>query len=1007
MVRRLLFLLLISIPIITAGQTRLLTGKVTTELDPDGLPGVNVVVKGTLVGTATDVFGNYSLPIPDSDTTVVIFSYISFKPQEIAVGSRSNLNVTLVPDAETLAEVIITGYGSAIKADITGSITSVSAKDIENLPVVGMDQALQGQAAGVQVTQSSGTPGGGISVRVRGSTSISASNRPLFIVDGVPVEDGALALRSFGGQNDNALATLNPNDIESIQILKDASAKAIYGSRAANGVVLVTTKRGKSGQTELSFDMQRGVIDLTKKIELLNADQLLELQREAITNSGGNPDAAGLINGVTDAVDTDWLDEILRRGILQQYQLSVRGGTDATRIYFSGNYRDEEGVQLNNRFSRMSGTLNIDHKVNNLFSFGTNLSMARTRNDRVKGDNFLDGVYSGAVKSLPFYSPFDEDGNLTKPGDATYPGFPNFNPVAQAILPRFRTYATKLLAGAFINYTISDNLKLTSKANIDYNSVLEDQFEPSTTAIGGFLPSVGGAGYGINSTGFYSTMLQSNVLFWNRENGNHRLNMLMGTEILFRKIRTASVQGRLFPSDDFTYITSAGVVDQGSSFVSQNGLLSVFAEGKYDFEQKYLFSVSVRADGSSRFGEGKRFGMFPAFSAGWRISSEDFMDRFEIIDDLKFRTSFGYTGNEKIGNFGFLGTWAATTYNGVTGTGPAGLGNPDLQWERTREFNAGVDFSLKTGRIQGSIDAYSNLTDKLLLSRPLPATTGFGAVVGNVGSISNKGIELSVTTVNIDKPDLSWRTNLNLSRNVNLVESLADSLPIFTGYSGLGVAATSVVQTGFPLGTFWGLEYLGVDPATGDAIYSDTNGDGTITDADAIVIGNAQPKFIGGVTNTASYKNFDLSVMVQFSYGNKILNMGNTSLVNAGEDISNNQSILALNRWREEGDVASIPKYEFGNTFNNRHSSRFLEDGSYFRIKNISLGYSVPQRFIEKYKLKAMRVYASATNMFTLTSYSGGDPEVSTLDGSAIAQGTDLFTLPQVRTIMLGLKLGL
>ncbi|MDH5399648.1 MAG: SusC/RagA family TonB-linked outer membrane protein, partial [Cyclobacteriaceae bacterium] len=530
-------------------QDREVSGRVIARSDSMGLPGVNVVIKGTAIGTATDLEGYYSMPVPDVDSLVLVYTYVGYARQEVFVGGRSQINIILVQDFTELQEVIVTGYKSETKADIIGSITSVSAKDFEDMPVVGIDQALQGQAPGVQVTQSSGTPGGGISVRVRGSTSISASNRPLFIVDGVPVEDGALAMRSFGGQEDNALSTLNPNDIESIQILKDAAAKAIYGSRAANGVVLVTTKRGTSGETTFDFDVQRGIIDITKKVDMLNASQLLELQREAVRNAGLNPDARGLIPDVTDAVDTDWLDEILRTGILQQYQMSVRGGTKQTRMYLSGSYREEEGVQLNNKFERLSGTLNIDHEVSQRMNFGTNLILARTWNDRVKGDNFLDGVYSGAIKSLPYYSPFNEQGQLVGPGSPTYAAFPNFNPVLQAVIPRFETHTTKVLGGAFVNYSFMENLTLHSKASIDYNSLIEDQFEPSTTAIGGFLPSVGGSGYGVYSTGVYATLLQSNVVTWNDSFGKHNVSALGGTEVIHRKVRSSSVEGRLFPSD--------------------------------------------------------------------------------------------------------------------------------------------------------------------------------------------------------------------------------------------------------------------------------------------------------------------------------------------------------------------------------------------------------------------------------------------------------------------------
>ncbi len=984
------------------GQERLVSGTVT---DPQGftLPGVNIYIKGTTSGTITDMDGNYRIPLEGADV-VLVFSYIGYITQEIPVRAESTINVTLEEDTRQLSEVIVTGYSYVKKRDVIGAITSVTAEDIKDMPVVSLDQALQGKAAGVQVTQSSGTPGGGITVRVRGNTSISASNRPLFIIDGVPVEDGALALRSFGGQNDNALATLNPNDIESFQVLKDASAKAIYGSRAANGVVLITTKRGSRGaRTSVSFDVQRGIIDLANKIDLLNSEELVELQREALTNAGENPDESGIIAGVTDAVNTDWIDMVTRQAIMEQYQLSISGGNEQTNFYTSFNYRGEQGVILNNQFLRFSGTLNLDHRVTDKLKFGNNLTVSRTRNDRIKGDNFLDGVYSGAVRSLPYYFPYDEDGRIIGPNNAAYAGFPNFNPVGQAVLPRFETYALKLLVGVYGEYEFNPNFRARTKFSIDYNDIAEDQFEPSSTAIGGFLASVGGQGYGVFSTGTYITYINTNTLSYNQKIGDHNLNATVGAEFLQRTERTNFVQGRLFPSDDFTYITSAGIVDAGSSFFISSGLNSYFAEARYDYNEKYLFGVTTRYDGSSRFGENNRFGLFPSASAGWRVSNEGFFPQNTVLDDVKLRASYGFTGNERIGDFAFLGTFASTTYNGVTGTAPANLENPELQWEVTREANVGIDVSIFEGRIQTAVDVYQNLTSKLLFSEPIPLTTGFGSIQGNIGEVSNKGIELALNTINFDR-DFKWSTNLNLARNQNLVESLADTLPLFRGYTANGAGSTNIVKVGYPLGTFWGLNFLGVDPATGDAIYEDVNGDGQISPDDGMIIGTAQPDIIGGITNNFAYKGFDLSVFLQFSYGNDILNFSNASLLNSGEDLNNNQVRKALDRWQEPGDITDVPRYESGNTRNNWHSSRLLEDGSFLRIKNVSVGYNVPVRYAQRVKAQSVRLFASATNLLTWTTYTGNDPEVSTLDGSTTAQGIDFFTLPQVKTIMGGIN---
>ncbi|MCX6219171.1 TonB-dependent receptor [Spirosoma sp.] len=999
--------LLVLLPGYLFAQQLRITGRVTSQQDGLPIPGVNISVRGTTNGVSTDANGNYTITVPGS-SAVLLFTSIGLVQQEITVGNRTVINVPMQEAVNELSQVVVTGYNTTQRKDITGSIASVSPDKFKDIPVASFDQALQGQAAGVQVTQSSGTPGGGLTVRVRGNTSISASNRPLFIVDGVPIEDGGstgLSGRDFGGQTDNAFALLNPNDIESMQVLKDASAKAIYGSRAANGVVLITTKRGKAQKTSFTADVQRGITDVVKRPNLLNSVELLELQREAITNAGLDPDKLGLIKGVTDGQNTDWIDAVLRKGVYQQYQLSTQGGNDRTQFYLSGSYRDEQGVQLNNQFTRLTGQLKLDHKATDKLSFGTNLTLSRALNKRVKGDNFLDGVYSGAIKSLPYYSPYNEQGRLYGPADAEYAGFPNFNPVAQAVLPRFNAYTVKILAGLYAEYEILQNLRFRSKVNIDYNNVTEDQFEPSTTAIGGYLPSVGYQGYGVFINQSYSTFVNTNTLTYNFQLAEkHQFNVLAGFELLQHTLRDGNVQGRLFPSDDFTYINSAGIVDQGGSSVTNNGLLSTFGEVRYSYDEKYLATITARYDGSSRFGQSRRFGVFPSASFAWRISSEKFMERFRFLSDLKLRTSYGFTGNERIGDFQFLGTWSSVTYSGATGVGPTRLANANLQWERTREANIGLDASFFNGRFNIILDAYDNLTDKLLFAQPIPQTTGFSTVQGNIGKVSNKGLELTISTVNVNKA-VRWSTDLNLSHNVNKVVELASAEPVFRGYQGNGVSNTNVVLPGQPLGTFWGLKFLGVDPATGDAIYDDKNGDGRITPADGQVIGNAQPKVYGGLTNKVSWKGIDLSALLQFSYGNSILNLSNETLLNSGADIQNNQTRQALKRWRKEGDITSVPRYEYQNTYNNYTSSRFVEDGSYLRLKNVSLGYNIPKTWINKYKVANARLYVSATNILTWSRYSGADPEVSTLDGSTTAQGIDFFTFPQIKTVLVGATL--
>ena len=994
-----------SLQLAAQDEDLIVSGTVTDEKG-DPIPGVNIFVRNTSTGTISEFNGNYRLVAP-ANAQFIVYSFIGYQTVEEPINNRNIIDIVLKEDAQELEEIIVTGYSSQKKADVIGSISSLNPEVVKDMPITGLDQALQGQVPGVSVTQSSGTPGGGIMVRIRGNSSISSSNRPLYIVDGIPVRDGGLSTRDFGGQSDNALATLNPNDIESIEILKDASAKAIYGSRAANGVVIITTKRGKADSpTTFDVDIQRGVIDPTNTLEVLNASELLQLQREALINAGEDPDDAG-IPGVTDAINTDWQKEVMRQAIVQQYQLSTRGGSEKTQFYISAAYRDEEGVMLNNDFKRGTLAANIDHQPSKRLSFGLNLNLARTRNNRVKGDNFLDGVYNAALTSLPYYQPYDEEGRLYAPGDAGYAGFPNFNPVGQAIEPRFDTFTTRILGGISARYEIIPNLYFSTKFNVDYFSTIEDQFEPTTSAIGGFLQSVGQQGYGIYSTTESSTLLNNNVLSYNTSIGDqHEIGALLGTEFISRTSRSGSTVGILFPSDDFTYLTSAGLILDGSSFLVNSGLISFFGEANYKFKGKYLAKASVRYDGSSRFGENRKYGLFPAFSLGWRISEEQLLDQVSWLDDFKLRASYGITGNERIGNFQYLGTWGATTaYNGIPAVGPANLGNPNLGWEQTAEFDVGADLAFLAGRIQIIFDYYYNYTTDLLSNETLPFTTGFGSILGNIGEVSNEGLELTLSTVNIDNK-IKWSTQFNISTNRNIVRKLASDELQFRGYQTF-TGSTHIISLGKPLGTFWGLKYLGVDPGTGNAIYHDKDNDGEITDKDGTIIGDAQPDFFGGMTNTFAFRGFDLSVFLQYSYGNEMINFGNTTLLNSGEEINNNQSREALKRWKEEGDIATIPKYEFGNTFNNRFSSRFVEDASYLRVKNVTLGYSLNEQILSRLRLKRLRIYASGTNIWTLTNYSGADPEVNSLDGSTTAQGLDLYTFPQVRTILVGLNLGI
>jgi len=1001
---RLLPLILLLASFSVLAQNSLLSGRVTTAADNEGLPGVNVVVKGTARGTVTDVDGRFTIEVDPAST--LVFSLVGYKAQEIIYTGQTNLLVAMEENIEELQEVVVVGYQSVEKRNITGALTTVKSASFKDMSINGLDQALQGQAAGVQVTASSGTPGGGISVRIRGATSISASNAPLYIVDGVPTQAGAVSGRDFGGQGDNALSLINPNDIETINVLKDAATKAMYGSRASNGVVVITTKKGKSGASNITFDVQRGIIDPVHKLDLLNSTELLGLQREAVRNAGQDPDALGLIPGVTDAVNTNWQDKVLRTAIMEQYQASASGGDDKATYYVSGNYRKEEGVLINNSFERYGITMNYDRHLTQKFKLSTQVLLSRSFNKRVKGDNFLDGVYSGAIQSLPYYTPYDEQGQLVGPGSPLYAGFPNFNPVAQALLPRFNTITMKTQGYIKGEYKINDRFIAIGQVSLDYNDVTEDNYENSQTAIGGYDVNVGGQGYGVFIAQSTIDVISSGRLLYNNEIGKHKFNALVGSEILQNYGLSGNVTGRLFPSDDFVYIQDAGIVDQGSSSRdAAHSILSFLGSADYDFDDRILATVSMRGDASSNFGANHKWGYFPAASVGWRISNEKFFPKGKV-NDLKIRASYGWTGNERIRPFSYLATWTSGNYSGASGFSPAGLDNPDIKWESTREVNIGADVSLFESRVQATVEVYDKFTKDLLLARPYASTTGFSSLQANIGTMGNRGFEVAVNTVNLDGT-FKWRTQINVARNMNKVLSLVDTTSLYRGYVGAGVNATNTIRVGSPLGSFFGLNFLGVDPATGNAMYEDVDKNGQINGSDGVIIGNAQPKLFGGVTNTFSYKGFDLSVLFNFSWGNSILNLTKETLMNMGNSIQYNQVREALRRWQKPGDITDVPKYELNNTFNSYQSNRYLEDGSYLRLKNVSLGYNLPQTITSKLKVSRIKVYVSATNLLTFTKYSGSDPEVSTLDGSVSAQGIDLNTLPQVRTIAGGITVQL
>ncbi len=969
-------------------QDRTVTGKVTSADDNSTLPGVNVVLKGTSTGTTTDVNGNYSISVPSSGG-VLVFSFIGLKSQEVEVGARTTIDVQMQSDVTQLSEIVVTGYGTTLKKEFSGSSASISSENISKLPSLSVNQALQGQASGVMVTSNSGTPGGGISVRVRGQATISGNSDPLYVIDGVPVIAGNLQQDGFGGQTQNALAGLNPQDIESIEVLKDASTTAIYGTRGANGVVLITTKRGKTGKSTFNVNVWTGFAEPTKTLNLLNSREWVDVKNEARVNSGLAPLADNGYFGWDGQTDTDWIKEVFRQAKISEYQVNAQGGDERTRYYFSGSFRDEEGTIIGSGYKRGTMRLNLDHKASEIFSFGTSLSFASDLNQRIQNDNNIYGVYSAAILTPPLRRVRDENGNFV---DAL-PSF-NTNPVRDALLPRFDNKTNKFIGNLYTDFKIIDGLNFRTDFSYDWNTLTEDHYAPASTAIG---RPVGDGNYNYRQVGTY--IIEPTLRFAKNLNGIHSINAVLGSTLQDRTSINSIVRGNGFAKEELTYLTSAATIYGGTSNRVDYSLNSVFGRVNYAFKEKYLASVSVRRDGSSRFGANQKFGTFYAVSAGWNFSDESFMDNIEWLDLGKIRASYGTTGNDGIGDFTFIGAWSGGgNYLDQPAFLPTQIENKDLQWENTTTFDVGLELSLFNNRLDLNVGYFQRNTENLLFFAPLPQSTGFNGVWDNIGEIENKGIEidLSATLLNTSW-GLNWKLNGNISFLKNEVVSLTDQNFVRSGFA-------SIYQVGRPLNTFWGMKFLGVDPATGESIFQDTNNDGIVNINDETVIGDHQPEFLGGFTNTFTYKGFTLDVFFQFVQGVDIYN--NTLQFTTNPAANWGMSEEMRRRWRQPGDITDIPKPMTVAGLNGTDNSRFLSDGSYLRMKNITLAYDLPTELISKAKLRSVRVYASGMNLLTFTRYNGADPEVSTFANTNTAQGTDFLTFPQSKVYQFGINIG-
>ncbi|GAB3272063.1 TonB-dependent receptor [Larkinella harenae] len=975
-------------------QDRQVAGKVTAAEDGSILPGVSIQLKGTSRGTQTDASGNYTLSVP-SDGGTLVFSFVGTTTQEIAIGNRSTVDVQLTSDTRALSEVVVVGYGTQQRRDLTGSQVTVKGDDIARLPVQTFETALQGRTPGVQITQGSGRLGSALQIRVRGAASISAGNEPLYVLDGIPIT--SQDVNTTDNELFSPLADIDPNDIESIEILKDASASAIYGSRASNGVVLITTKRGKVGRTNVTIGYYTGVSKPTRLRKFLNAAQYKELFSEAATNVGYDPAEEFEGNGLdfNSTVDENWSEKSFQTGSVNQVNFGINGGNEKTRFSLSGALNNQVGIVVANEFKRNNIRLNLDHSISKKFTVGTSLALSRTINKKTPGDNaFANPVQ---LNALPPIQPAYDPANPTQYNRRTL----YYNNLIEIDFASNYANTYRMFGNLFGSYQIVPGLTFRSEYGFDFLNLQEEIYRGRQTEDGS--PT----GYGYQAQSRSINWTTNNTLSYLRTFGNHNIDLLGGITYQEQNLQSLSSEGRGFPNDQFKKIASAARILSGSSTETGYSILSYVARANYKFKDRYLIGVSGRVDGSSRFGANNRYGFFPSVSAGWILNEEPFIkDAIPALSLLKLRVSYGVTGNSEIGNFDSRGLYTAIPYADQAGIRPSQIANPDLRWEKSTQFDVGLEFGILNNRLNGQIDLYDKTTNDLLLNVPQPGVNGFSTIARNVGSLRNRGIEFSLTSQNFVGA-FRWSTNFNIAFNRNKVLRL-DVSPIRPNSRFL-----SYVTEGQPLGIFYGKKFLGADPANGDAIYEGPDGQPTndFSAAPDLYVGDPNPDFTGGLTNNLSYKGFDLNFLLQFVYGNDLYNVaGLFQSVNG--DYFDNQTVDQMKRWQKPGDVTDVPQARLYEGNGTGISSRWMQDGSFLRVKTVSLGYNIPGRLLRKVFAQSARVYVSALNLFTFTKYTGYDPEVSTQYANSttqtanVALGHDFYTPPQSRTLTLGINLG-
>lgn len=994
--RKFVAILLGAILVVTqvAAQNKTIKGRVTED-GKKPLSNASIIVKGTTVAAKTNEEGYYSITIP-ANGRVLKFSSLNFEDQEVNIGSKSEINVILANTVSDLQEVIVTGYGTTKKATNTGSIATVKASEIENLPFSSVDKALQGKVAGLQSVATSGQPGASQAILIRGASSISASNAPLWVVDGVPINAGqASSLQT----SSNLLSTLNPNDIESISVLKDAASQSIYGSRAANGVIVITTKKGKSGKTKFRFDTELGNSDVAyvnEKYKPLDANEYINLTREGLVNAGASAaQTTSILNslGQGNGINFNWFDNIMRVGQQKQYNLSAEGGNDKTTFFLSGGHFAQDGTSINSQLKRNNVNFRITNKATDKLTFGLNVNAGNVSQRAPLAGGAFGNPLLSTYFLLPTYSAYMPDG--------TYNYILNgglHNTVALSEMDKRFLRQSSIRGSVNGEYKILDNLKFRSVYGIDYNALEEDQYNNP----------LHGDGLASNGRAFSIYTRYFNYVWTNtldlQQNITRNGDLSSSTQIGYEAQKSAgyfsSLRADQFPpSLSLTYPASGASPTTASASISDYTFESQFASTNLNYKNRFVVSGSFRRDGSSRFSAKNRYGNFWALGATWNIDREDFMANNKIFDQLKLRGSYGVNGNAGIGNYDAPALYGfGFNYNQLPGSAPTNVGDENLTWELNKPMNIGLDFSVLKNRVNVTVDYYIRKSENLLLSVPLSNTSGFGSATRNIGSMENKGLELSLNIVPIQTKDLRWDLDFNFSNNKNKITSLPNSADILSG--------TFVIRQGQSLNTFFLREWAGVDRSTGDPQWYTTDkrqaSSNVYPGANArILAGQALPKFFGSLTNALTYKGFNLSAQLYYNFGNQVFDTWRGYYLGSGFGASFNKVKRQLDAWTKPGDITDIPKYVYNGNKNFQGASTFnLNDGSFVRVRDIQFGYTLPKAYAEKLKIGNANFYVRGTNLFTWVKDKNlpFDPE----QGTSSASNLNVF-IP--KTVTVGLSL--